>query len=231
MVAASNKLDEKSISFNPESLISVQDNWVFTSGSGSVGATIHVNTNSVAELIKSINQELTYFKLRCVVTCSDHTISTASVHNVAVVLTITYADGTRTTKIMYPSFNFEHKGVDYVIVQTSAVQVSSIDVQIINSEEFTISVTNIGLYYAVNITDSNLDENIKESYERDPSIYSDIMSDLIDTDTDVRDSLDGYLEEHGVLKGVIFDVYTQDPTLAELQEKGTGYAWIRKDLL
>lgn len=186
MIAVSDKVQERTLDFRTNSLIGFDSAWAITQGTGSINAnSIDLNTNStVALTLSNVTKKMTYIKILCNITASDHTLNTQYSKNVAVIYKITYTDNSipDTTDIFYPNFDFEENSENYTIVELSGDKISSINIQIINSEETSISITDLGLFYILEIDNNNLNEELQDSYTQDPSYINDII--------------DQYMEDH-----------------------------------
>lgn len=210
MIAVGNRVEERTLSFSSTSLLSNSSPWTIQ-GTGSVGSVIELDEGDIASLtLTSVNKRFTYLKLVAAMTSDDQTLSTDSVKNVAVVYTITYADASikPTTDIFYPNFAFEDNAETYTIIELSGDKVSSINVQIINSEEETVKITQTALYYMTVVDQDNISEELYENYQVDDTYFTNLM--------------DQYMLDHGISPSkLIIPGYTSIPPLADLQEGET----------
>jgi hypothetical protein len=178
MVAVSSNIEDRNLQFSASSLIDNSSGWVISSGTGTIGATLVIDEDSTASLsLSNVNKKVTYLKIVTAMTSDDISLSTDGMKNVAVVVKITYTDsGVKpTTEIFYPSYAFEDNQETYTIVQLSGDKINSIDIDIINSEESTIKITETGLY-TILVADSNdIVEVIQENYVDDPTQFEAFM--------------------------------------------------------
>lgn len=161
MIAISEKLNENSINFNSNSLVSNSSDWSIVDGTATLGSTILLDTQSSIKVnLANINSNYTYLKLVCRVDNDDQTLLTNSIHKVAVIYRIKYTNSNirDTVNIFYPNFIYEDGAVSYVIIQTSDYDIASISINIINSEDITIKILETALYYAVVAKSSNIDQ-------------------------------------------------------------------------
>jgi hypothetical protein len=199
MVAVSSNIEDRNLQFSASSLINNSSGWVISSGTGTIGATLVIDDDSTASLsLSNVNKKVTYLKIVTAMTSDDTSLSTDGMKNVAVVVKITYTDSSvkPTTEIFYPSYAFEDNPETYTIVQLSGDKISSIDIDIINSEESTIKITETGLY-TILVADSNdIVEVIQENYYEDPTDFNNFMNDYLNNDTTVGDYVSDYLEDN-----------------------------------
>ena len=210
MIAVGNRVEERTLSFSSTSLLSNDSPWTIT-GTGTLGSIMKLDGGDIASLtLSSVNKRFTYLKLVAVMHTLDSTLSTKSAKNVAVVYTINYADVniSPTTDIFYPNFDFEENAEYYTIIELSGDKVSSINVQIINSEEETIDITYTALHYMTVVDQGNISEELYENYQVDDSYFTNLM--------------DQYMQDHGISPNkLIIPGYTSIPPLADLQEGET----------
>lgn len=179
MIAISNKVEERTLNFRSNSLISFDSDWTISQGSGTIGtSSIVLNPNSIAELtLNNVNKKMTYIKILCKVRCNDTTISTQYNKNVAVIYKIEYTDSSikDTTDIFYPNFTFEDNYEYYTIVELSGDKIKNINIQIINSENISINIIDIGLYYITQVNNNNINEVMGDAYESNPTDFNNMM--------------------------------------------------------
>lgn len=181
MIAISDKIEERTLDFRSNSLISLESPWSYSSGTRLPGPLI-LNPNITASLtINNVNKKVTYFKILANITSDDTSLSSQSSKNVAVIYKIEYTDSNiaDTTDIFYPNFDFEEDCENYTIIELSGDTIKKITIQIINSEDTQISVTDVGLYYITQVTSDNFNDVLGDNYQADPTEMNSIIADYI----------------------------------------------------
>ena len=199
MVAVSSNIEDRNLQFNSNSLINNSSGWVISSGTGVIGSTLVIDEDSTASLsLSSVNRKITYLKIVAAMTSDDTTLSTDGMKNVAVVVKIQYTDSNvkPTTEIFYPSFAFEDNPETYTIVQLSGDMISSISIDIINSEESAIKITQTGLYTILVADADNIVEVIEQNFITDPTDFDNFMDSYMNNDPTVGDFVSDYLENN-----------------------------------
>lgn len=201
MIAISDKVQERSLEFSTKSLISFSSPWSFEEGSGTIGSSsIDLNSGAICECeLTNVKKKVTYFKLVCRVTTADTSLNTAYVHKVAVMLKVHYTKNEipDTVELFYPNFDFEDDYADYTIIEMSGDKISSIEVKIMNSEDASITVNQVGLYYITQVTEENLNESLDNAYKEDPTTVSDIINNAM---------------ENGYITKLVIPLYEDYPT-------------------
>ena len=184
MIAISNEIQERSLKFSTTSLLGTNPPWTITEGTGTAhGSTVELDANSKAAVYKNnINKKITYLKITCELDADDHTLSTQFSKNVAIIVKVTYIGNTsNNTFVFYPNYIFEEDPETFTAVELSGDKVSSIDVQIINSENTHVDAYGVNLFYIVEIDESNIGEAIQESYAEDPQYIDDVIDEYMNT--------------------------------------------------
>ena len=197
-IAVSNNIDEKSISWNNESLLTKDVDWGVVSGSFvngeylelSAGAELHYNLD-----LNDRNIKANYLKLLNRVTCEDTTLSTDNVHNVSIIYEVYYlaesADGIVEKFDIYqhyPKYEFEDNfDKDYTIVRSRNSNISRIEITLINNEDIPVRFKNIRLFISVVLdegTVNNVVQNVvKETVGEDLTKYIGCIP-VLDADPD-----------------------------------------------
>lgn len=172
-IAVSNKIDEKSISWNNESLLTKDVDWFIRSGGFTKGDDLVVQAGS--ELFYSIdlydrNIKANYLKLLNRVTCNDPTLSTDNIHNVSIIYEVYYlvdtGDGIAEEVEIYqhyPKYEFEDNfDKDYTIVETRNSNIVRIDVTLVNNETMPIVMKNVGLFMSVVLDEGTVNNVVKD---------------------------------------------------------------------
>lgn len=201
MIAISNEVQERTLEFNSKSLLGNTPVWTTVQGTIVYhGTTVELDADSIAAITKSnINKKLTYLKINCELDANDHTLSTQFSKKVAIVVKVTYSGNKpNNTFVFYPNYIFEDDPETFTVVELSGDKVSSIDVQIINSENTHVDAYNMNLYYIVEIDSNNINEEIKENYEDNPvnNPISDVISDNIQNNNDVQTELNNVIQNY-----------------------------------
>lgn len=175
-MAFSNNIDEKSISWNSESLMSNGSVWSVISGAATLGTEITLQSNSEIQLNLDYSTEsikCNYLKLLTHLTCADTTLTTDNVHNVCVLYEVLYSiddNGTEKEELVtyeyYPKYDFEESfEKDYTIIKGLGV-IKSISITILNYESIPVVITNSGLYVNYTVDEDTLDSRIQSSFNK-----------------------------------------------------------------
>ena len=195
-MALSKNIEEKSLSWNSETLITNTDDWEIVGGNASFGTSIVLYPDSEIKLAKDFtekNYKANYLKLLNHLTCEDKSLSTDNTHNVCVIYEVVYLvenNGTTEEQSViyefYPKYDFESNfKKDYTIVGALNSNIKSIEVSIINSESVAVEITESALYLSYVVdegTVSNIVHNTIQNYVPTSNRYSCI--DVLDEDPD-----------------------------------------------
>jgi hypothetical protein len=189
-LAVSNKIDEKSISWNSESILNNNSAWSIISGVATLGSKITLGSGAEISLTLDLSGKEykgNYLKLITHLTCDDTTLSTDNVHNVCVICEVNYlveTDGKKEEELVmyeyYPKYDFEESyNKDYTIVQALNSKIKSINVSIVNYESVPVEITGTGLYISYVIDEGTVQtvvNNTINSYTNQRASCIDVLS-------------------------------------------------------
>ena len=173
-VAVSNNIDEKSISWNKDSLISKDVAWGVIEGSYTndenlvleAGTELHYVLGFYDNSIKA-----NYLKLVDRVTTDEPTLSTDSVHNVSILYDVYYlvdtgdGIGYEIDSFQYfPKYEYEDNfDKDYTIVETRNSNIEKIEVTLINNEDVPVAFKTVGIYMSVVLDEGTVNNVVTET--------------------------------------------------------------------
>lgn len=220
----SSNTTEKSIYFNNTDLLK-NASWSISSGTGVISDQLVINSDSVCSTsINSSKYKVSYVKIICDATYDDDSVSTDSSHKLCIECKInekTDNGNEIVTELFFPKFDFEELLTDgtldnYTIIAVDNCIINSIEFNIYNSYEDSVTIKSLNVYYS-----------------KTP-INSDDVSDIVDSavsetvDTTLQDSFNDYYKDNIEKNGTYIEVRTTDPSSSELYD---GRIWLREDLI